>query len=93
MEHCIWKKQPETPAEVERAIAVLEGQELMCHRYAGRDPEILKRLSSTCCDYPDLSPGQTEIPNESVPAPQFAVLDAEHLLSRIWGRLTGRNKI
>jgi hypothetical protein len=54
--HCFWKKQPETPAELERAIAVLEGQEVECHRYAGTDPAILDRVLSTYCDYPMQSP-------------------------------------
>src|SRR5215469_65016 len=41
--HCFWKKQPETEAEFERAVGVLEAQELECHRYAGADPAILDR--------------------------------------------------
>jgi hypothetical protein len=56
VQHCIWKKQPQTPAELERAIAVLEAQELECHRYAGTDPAILNRVSSTYCDYPMPAP-------------------------------------
>ena len=43
--HCCWKKQPETQEELERAIAVLETQELECHRYAGTDPAILRRAA------------------------------------------------
>jgi hypothetical protein len=50
--HCIWRKQPETPKELDQAIAVLETQELGCHRYAGDNPEILKRISAEHCDYP-----------------------------------------
>src|ERR1700761_9627525 len=49
--HCFWKKQPETPAEVDQAIKIILTQELDCHRYAGADPVILDRLVSTgCCD-------------------------------------------
>src|ERR1700679_4298191 len=43
-------------AELERAIAVPETQELGCHRYAGTDPAILDRILSTCCDYPAQPP-------------------------------------
>jgi len=50
--HCIWKKQPETARELENAIAVLEAQELDCHRYAGSNPAILDRIRRTLCDYP-----------------------------------------
>jgi len=53
--HCCWKKQPETQAELEQAIAVFEAQELDCHRYAGTDPVILDRILSTYCDYPTAS--------------------------------------
>jgi hypothetical protein len=48
MQRCFWKKQ--TEAELERAIAVLETQELGRLRYAGTDPAILDRILSTCCD-------------------------------------------
>jgi hypothetical protein len=33
--HCIWKKQPETPVELEQATNVFDVQELGCHRYSG----------------------------------------------------------
>src|SRR5580692_5000943 len=51
-EHCYWKKQPKAPDEIDRAIDVLRTQDLGCHRYAGKNPEILKRLSPEDCDYP-----------------------------------------
>jgi hypothetical protein len=50
-DHCYWKKQPTTPDEIERAIDVVTSQELGCHRYAGREPEILKRLAPEDCDH------------------------------------------
>jgi hypothetical protein len=88
--HCFWKKQPETPAELERAIAVLEAQELECHRYAGTDPAILNRVSSSYCDYPLPSahvPLQTD-----PPLPRFALLDDRpSLLARVWRVITGRS--
>lgn len=37
---CIWRKQPTPASELEQAVAVLETQDLGCHRYAGTDPAI-----------------------------------------------------
>ena len=48
--HCYWKKQPETPVELERAFAVFDDQEAGCHRYAGDDPEIQSRVGLENCD-------------------------------------------
>jgi hypothetical protein len=48
--HCIWKKQPETEQEIEQAIAVTEASEVGCHRYAGDDPKILRRIDPEYCD-------------------------------------------
>ena len=88
--HCFWKKQPETKAELERAIAVLEAQELECHRYAGTDPEILNRVSPTYCDYPVQS--QTVVEPAAPQSPHFALLDDRpSLFARIWRTVTGRN--
>jgi hypothetical protein len=88
--HCFWKKQPETPAELERAIAILEAQELECHRYAGTDPAILDRISSTYCDYPMQSPTLAEQTGHR--PPHFALVDGRpSLLARMWGTITGRN--
>lgn len=86
--HCYWKKQPETPAELERAIGVLEAQELGCHRYAGADPAILGRLSSTDCDYPKQSPSVIQ---QTDPAPpRFALLDDRPgPLTRAWRKIAG----
>ena len=89
--HCFWKKQPRTPAELERAIAVLEAQELECHRYAGTDPAILNRVMSTYCDYPMPSP---HVPTQTdPPLPRFALLDDRPgLLARVWSVITRRSR-
>jgi hypothetical protein len=88
--HCFWKKQPKTPAELERAIAVLEAQELVCHRYAGTDPAILNRVLSTNCDYPMQSPSAPE--QAEPPLPHFALLDDRPgLLTRAWRAITRRS--
>lgn len=87
MQHCFWKRQPETPAEVERAIAVLEAQELECHRYSGTDPAILIRVPTTCCDYP--MPSQREPEQAEPPLLHFALVDDfAGLLTRVWRRIT-----
>lgn len=83
--HCLWKKQPETPAELERAFAVLEAQELECHRYAGTDPAILNRVLSTYCDYPLKS--STAVDRNEPRSPDFAPLDARNLLARVWRKI------
>lgn len=89
MSHCFWKKQPETPAELERALAVLEAQELDCHRYAGTDPAILERISSAICDFPIRSVSVLQLADPQ--SPQFALLDDRPgLPSRVWRAITRR---
>jgi hypothetical protein len=41
---CYWIRRAEMADEVERAIKIIQEQEIGCHRYAGEDPAILKRL-------------------------------------------------
>jgi hypothetical protein len=50
--HCFWKKQPESVAELEQALAVFGAQDAGCHRYAGHDEAILRRVPSAFCDHP-----------------------------------------
>jgi hypothetical protein len=86
--HCFWKKQPETPAELERAIKVLDAQELGCHRYSGTDPAILDRLLSTYCDYPNRTPLASQQADPE--PPHFALLnDRLGLLARMWRKIKG----
>lgn len=47
---CYWIRQPETLAEVDKAINVLNSQEVGCHRYSGNDPYILSRVDQEVCD-------------------------------------------
>ena len=92
--HCFWKKQPETPAELERAIAVLDAQELECHRYAGTDPAILDRVLSTYCDYPVHSPSNHDIEGQTDPKPPIFMLldDQPGLIARVWRAISGARK-
>lgn len=53
--HCVWKKQPETPDEFTRAIEVIRSSEAGCHRYAGSDPVVGRRVGSEFCDHPSLA--------------------------------------
>lgn len=48
--HCLWKKQPSTPEELDQAIEIFRQQETNCHRYAGNDPNILSRIDPEFCD-------------------------------------------
>jgi hypothetical protein len=85
--HCYWKKQPATPAELERAIRVLEAQELDCHRYAGTDPAILNRILSSLCDHPQVSPGVLQ--HGDPEPPRFALLaDQPTVIARAWKMIT-----
>jgi hypothetical protein len=49
--HCIWKKQPESPAELEQACAAFDASCLACYRYAGEDQSIMQRLGPEYCDH------------------------------------------
>jgi hypothetical protein len=59
--HCYFKKQPETPEETERAIMACVVSCIEAVRYAGHDPEILKRFrqlrSQSSCDALTRRPG------------------------------------
>jgi ferredoxin-like protein FixX len=56
-DHCIWKKQPETKQELQRAFAAFNACCVGCYRYAGNDPEIISRIGSDHCDQASLFPG------------------------------------
>jgi hypothetical protein len=53
---CFFKKQPERPEELDRALLAMSVNCVDTLRYAGRDPEILHRLRELGmegqCDYP-----------------------------------------
>ena len=90
--HCYWKKQPETPAEIKQALAVLNGQELDCHRYAGRDPAMMKRISySGHCDFPVTFRSKVD---SLVVGPRFLLLDDRpSLLARILRMFTRKTSV
>src|SRR3954451_17976408 len=52
--HCYFKRQPETPEEVERAVMACHVSCVRAVRYAGRNPKILKKFqelgSVDACD-------------------------------------------
>jgi hypothetical protein len=52
---CIWKKQPTTPEELDRAINVLNHSCCAAHRYAGTDASVWARINEPglCDDLPD----------------------------------------
>ncbi len=86
MSHCYWKKQPETEHELDQAIAIFEAQELGCHRYAGHDPIIQRRVGYSSCDYP--------LPHIKALAATrnlfLLPLETPGLLRRLWNKLCRR---
>src|SRR5215813_10850867 len=50
--HCYFKRQPQTPDEMERAIRAVNVGCCGAVRYRGKDPSILAKLSPDDCDYP-----------------------------------------
>lgn len=87
--HCLWKKQPETPAELEMAIAVLEIQDRGCHRYAGTNSMLLARVSPELCDH-GMQPASRSHSAVEVPfRPLFTFGGSDlNILSKIWGSFT-----
>jgi hypothetical protein len=53
--HCYFKRQPQTPEEVQQAIRAVHVGCCGAVRYGGRDPQIINRLralgSSDDCDH------------------------------------------
>ena len=85
--HCIWKKQPTTSAELDRAIEVIHVADLACHRYAGRDPEIIARIGRELADHPDILDDYPDL-ERAWEHPLSRILgDVLEPLSRIWKRL------
>jgi hypothetical protein len=60
--HCYFKRQPETPEEVERAVMAYHVSCVQAVRYAGRNPKIIRRFrelgSGNSCDV--LSPEEAK---------------------------------
>jgi hypothetical protein len=60
-DHCYVKRQPNSAAEMEKALQVLRAQELDCLRYRGNDEAILRRLAEAGeahqCDHPPAGVG------------------------------------
>jgi hypothetical protein len=86
--HCFWKRQPETPKELDKAIAVLHSQELGCHRYAGTDPGILLRLPRECCDHFSPQPFvPAKFSSDGSPF-RFALMESKSSLGqRLWRKI------
>ncbi len=47
--HCYFKRQPQTPDEVEHAINAVRVSCVEAVRYEGNDPEILRRIQAMPC--------------------------------------------
>jgi hypothetical protein len=48
--HCYFKKQPESPEELEQAIKAVDVSCWGAYRYSGHNPKVIGRLDSTACD-------------------------------------------
>jgi hypothetical protein len=48
--HCFFKKQPESPEELEKAIQAVNVCCCGAYRYSGNDPNVISRLDSWACD-------------------------------------------
>ena len=48
--HCYFKKQPETPEELDRAIAAMRLACCGAYRYGGGDPAVIRRLLAAGVD-------------------------------------------
>jgi len=47
---CIWKRQPETEAEMQQAYNAFDASCIACYRYAGTNPAVIQRLGQEYCD-------------------------------------------
>ena len=86
---CYWKKQPETPEELERAFAVFDGQEVGCHRYSGNNAEIQTRIGMENCGHPLTEPSRTDTSAWNA-APLFDLKLDAGLFERIWAKIRRR---
>jgi len=92
---CYWIRQPSTPEEVDRAIKILHTQEIGCHRYAGKDRAMLKRLPAEQCDHlhPETAFRYAPASGRSdVPLRFELSASTESLWTRVWRRVTRRGR-
>ena len=80
---CRWLKQPSNRDELERAFDIFDAQELGCHRYAGADPEIQKRVGYENCDFP---PPGTVVLGVAAEAPAAGRRKRSPVWSKEWRR-------
>ena len=91
LSQCYWMKQPQTADELDRAIKVIQAQELGCHRYSGTNPAILERLPPEDCDHirPGLRLKSPPFFASSGTPPKFQLSASEEsgLLNKLWRKL------
>jgi hypothetical protein len=79
LDHCIWKKQPETPEELEQALAAFAASEVGCYRYAGTDAAIMERIGLEYCDNAPAQPWPSQRKPDDLAdirrAPRFALIE------------------
>jgi hypothetical protein len=93
-QQCYWVKQPQTADELDRAIKIINRPEIGCHRYAGRDPAILRRLPAEDCDHlrPDLKLSYIRYFASSGPTPKLSLSASEEssVFRTLWRALFGK---
>jgi hypothetical protein len=87
MSQCYWKKQPQTQEELRQAFAIFSGQEVGCHRYSGRDPEIQAQIGLENCDHPVSSYATAS--NEEA-TPKLTFWTEAGIFERIWAKILRR---
>lgn len=77
--HCIWKRQPQTPQEIDDAVDAVLASEVACHRYAGDNRRIIKRLGEMYCDgEPSATPNAAvNLTTDSVEPTIFAAMSRD----------------
>jgi hypothetical protein len=50
-QQCYFRRQPQTPEEIEHAIRAIGVSETAALRYGGTDQAIIRRLGGECCDH------------------------------------------
>jgi len=92
LQQCYWVKQPKTKDELDRAIQIIHAQEIGCHRYAGSDPAILRRLPREQCDHfrPDLKLSHIRNFSSSGLPPKFSLStsgESGSVFGKLWQKL------
>ena len=82
---CYFRRQPQTPAEIDAAIRAIQVSETAALRYGGTDQTIIRRLGGGCCDHV-LQPEKRDNP----PMQRTGAASIVSLVRKLLGRGSGR---